>query len=206
MYSPPALTRVVAVHPGPFTGVHHARRGGIPWHGGARIAPREGRASVAQHEKGTPTDVLRAASAADLPQIACIEAAVFPEPLGLPALEQLWRAPSTRYLVAERAGAVCAYFGFQVLGPVAHVISNATHPDHRRRGLASRVLREGEHVAAAAGARWFLGEVRTSNAPQMRLLRRLGYREVGHCKHFFGNGEGAYVVMRFFDDPPPGSA
>lgn len=148
---------------------------------------------------GSPSYALRAGVRADLPEIARIEAAVFPEPLDLADLEHLWGYPGTRYLAATAGGTVCAYFGFQVLGPVAHVISNATDPTHRRRGLASRLLREGERLAASAGARWFLGEVRESNADQLRLLRHLGYQQVARCPRFFGNGEGAVLVMRFFD-------
>ena len=159
---------------------------------------------MADHDGGAPSYSLRAGVRADLPDIARIEAAVFPEPLGIADLERLWEYPGTCYLVAHAGADVCAYFGFQVLGPVAHVISNATDPGHRRRGLASRLLREGERVAAAAGARWFLGEVRESNAGQLRLLRHLGYREVAWPPAFFGNGEGAVLVMRFFQDAVSG--
>ncbi len=158
---------------------------------------------MAQADRVVPLYALRPGAARDLPEIAEIEAEVFPEPLALRDLERIWAAPGTRYVVAEGGRAVCAYFGFQVLGPVAHVVSNATHPAHRRHGLATRLLREGERVAAEAGARWFLGEVRESNAAQMRLLRRMGYREVGLCRSFFGNGESARVVLRFFDEPVP---
>jgi ribosomal-protein-alanine N-acetyltransferase len=132
----------------------------------------------------------------ELAQVAAIEALVFPEPLDLPALERLWRDPATVYVGFRAGGRLAAYFGFQVFGPTAHVISNATHPDFRRRGLGSRVLREAEPVARQRGARWYLGEVRASNAPQRRILARLGWREVGACPAFFGNGEDAVVVWR----------
>ena len=154
-------------------------------------------------EQGAAAYGIRTGEREDLAEVAAIEGAVFPEPLALPELERLWTGPGTRYLVATGGGAVCAYFGFVVLGPVAHVISNATRPEHRRRGLAGRLLREGEAVAAAAGARWFLGEVRVSNRAQLALLAALGYRQVGWCPRFFGNGEDAHIVMRFFHEAAP---
>ena len=129
-----------------------------------------------------------------LPQVAAIEAAVFPEPLDLDAVARLWARPATRYVGVVEEGRLLAYFGFEVAGPTAHVISNATHPSARRRGLASAVLRAGAEEAARLGGRWLLGEVRCSNAPQLAVLGHLGWRVVGLVPHFFGNGEDAYVV------------
>ncbi len=132
----------------------------------------------------------------DLPQVAAIEALVFPEPLSLADLRRLWDDPATSY-VGHRAGdRIAAYFGFQTSGPTAHVISNATHPDFRRQGLGGRVLQEAEPLARRRGARWFLGEVRVSNTAQLRVLHRIGWVEVGGCPAFFGNGEDAIVVWR----------
>jgi len=140
----------------------------------------------------------------DLPQVAAIETTVFPEPLGLAELSALFVDPRTTYVVFKKDDAVAAYFGFQVEGPTAHVIANATHPDYRRLRLGWRVLAEAEPIARARGARWFLGEVRTSNTPQRTLLRRLGWQEIGLCPRFFGNGEDAYVVWRLLPDPDRG--
>jgi ribosomal-protein-alanine N-acetyltransferase len=140
-----------------------------------------------------------------LPQIGAIEAAVFPEPLTLTDLLRLWLQPETLYVGYCDRGRVAAYFGFQVHGPTAHVIANATHPEYRRRGLATRLLREAEPLARARGARWFLGEVRRSNAAQRDLLRKVGWREVGLVPSFFGNGEDAYVVWRCLGEAPGGS-
>ncbi len=142
------------------------------------------------------------ARAADLPQIARLEALVFPEPMSLREVSAKSRHPATRYLVARQGSRVCAYFGFTLDPPTAHVIANATHPDHRRRGLATLLIQAGERVAAQSGARWFLGEVRRSNTVQMELLRELGWTVVGLCPRFFGNGEDAWVVWRLLPDMP----
>jgi ribosomal-protein-alanine N-acetyltransferase len=135
-----------------------------------------------------------------LPAIAAIEAAVFPEPLTLPEVLRLWLLPETVYLGFRHGGQLAAYLGFQVHGPTAHVLANATHPDYQGRGLGSRVLVEAEPFARARGARWFLGEVRRSNDRQRGILARLGWRELGVAPRFFGNGEDAVVVWRLFVD------
>lgn len=135
-------------------------------------------------------------TAGDLPEVAAIEAAVFPEPLSLANVRALFAKTTTCYLGIRRPGGLAAYFGFELQGPTAHVIANATHPAHRRLGFAARVLKAGEDAARQRGARWFLGEVRRSNLVQVEILTALGWKVVGECPQFFGNGEDAFVVWR----------
>jgi len=137
---------------------------------------------------------------AELGRVAELEALVFPEPLGLAELERLFKDPGVRFLAIREGTRLAAYFGFQVCGPTAHVIDNVTDPAFRRRGYGARILTEAEPVARALGARWFLGEVRVSNTPQLQVLRRIGWREIGLCQSFFGNGEDAIVVFRCFGE------
>jgi ribosomal-protein-alanine N-acetyltransferase len=141
--------------------------------------------------------------AQDLPAVAALEALVFPEPLALDQLARLWAREGTVYLGIREGDTLAAYFGFTIDGPTAHVVSNATHPNFRRRGYARALLEAGRQVARSRGARWFLGEVRLSNLPQLRLLTRLGWRSVAVCPRFFGNGEDAHVVFRLLEDPSP---
>ncbi len=138
----------------------------------------------------------------DLPAIAALEAAVFREPLSLAALLRLWCRPGTRYLVARRERRVCAYFGFELHGPLAHVIANATADPHRRHGLATVLVRAGGTLAARAGARWLQGEVRRSNHTQLSLLQRQGWQSLGVCPRFFGDGEDAVLVLHLLPLPP----
>lgn len=133
-----------------------------------------------------------------LPQVAEIETLVFPEPLGLSDLEHLYGLQHTCYVAFLDGRRVAAYFGFEVLGPLAHVISNATHPDYRRHGLGGQVLRLAEPYAQEMGARFFLGEVRRSNLEQQSVLHRIGWRQIAECGRFFGNGEDALLVLRVF--------
>ncbi len=142
----------------------------------------------------------------DLPQVARLERLLFPEPLGLAALLRLWARRDTHYLAVRQGREVVAYIGFQVLGPIAHTISMGVHPAHRRRGLATCLQVAADRLAARMGARWFMGEVRQSNAPQLALLHKLGWEPLGLCRRFFGNGEDAVVMwhlLRLEDDPAP---
>lgn len=133
----------------------------------------------------------------DLPQVARLEAAVFPEPFSLARLTRLWLKRNVRYIVARQQQQVAAYIGFEFLGPAAHTISMAVHPTHRRRGLATVIQLTADEVARRRGARWFFGEVRVSNVAQRRFLETLGWQRVGVAPRFFGNGEDALVVWHW---------
>ena len=130
----------------------------------------------------------------DAGAIARIEADVFPEPLSRRAVAAKMLHPGTRYVVARHPEGLAGYFGFEIHGPTAHVIANATAAAHRRKGLATVLVHAGQRIARAGGARWFLGEVRRSNGLQLEILAKLGWRHIGWSRGFFGNGEDAAVV------------
>ena len=141
-----------------------------------------------------------------LPQVRRLERTVFPEPL---ALGQLWHKfwqPEVHYLVAWDGYRVAAYFGFEVQGAAAHVISNATDPHYRRRGLGRFLLQAAENWARVAGGRYFLGEVRRSNRAQQLLLAQIGWVTVAEVTRLFGNGEDGFVVWRGLTSAGPATA
>lgn len=143
---------------------------------------------------GRDHPLVRPVAFEELAEVAAIEEAVFPQPIPWVDLAQLWLEPATCYLGIRQQDRLVAYFGFQVRGATAHVISNATHPDFRRRGLATLLLRQGAVHARRRGARWFLGAVRASNVVQLALLLKQGWRVIGTCAAFFDDGESAFVV------------
>lgn len=136
----------------------------------------------------------------DFLQIIRLERASFPEPLRLPELIRLWLMPITYYIAVKKGRTVVAYIGFQLYGPAAHTISMCIHPDYRRQGLGILVQQTADTVAAGLGARWFTGEVRVSNTPQLKMLAGMGWESIGISPAFFGNGEDAVVVWNWLHD------
>jgi ribosomal-protein-alanine N-acetyltransferase len=130
----------------------------------------------------------------ELFQVAKLEKASFPEPLGFWDLLWLWLKPITTYLVIRDGNRVISYIGFQMFGPAAHTISMCIHPDYRRQGLGMMMQQYADRIAVSRGARWFTGEVRESNTAQLRMLERLGWENIGKCPRYFGNGEDGFVV------------
>ena len=147
---------------------------------------------------GYRTFVIERLRYADIPQVAQLELRVFPEPMSRGRLQRKYRSPHTVFVAVKDRDLVIAYFGFEVCHPYAHVLANATHPDYRRLGLATFLLGSAETLARERGAKAFIGEVRLSNQPQLRVLEKIGWRVLTQIPGLFGNGETAHIVMKVF--------
>lgn len=63
------------------------------------------------------------------------------------------------------------------VGPIAGYFDLAVHPDHRRRGLATRAVGAAAAWAQAQGAAWLFCQVATANGPSRALNAGLGMEE-----------------------------
>jgi ribosomal-protein-alanine N-acetyltransferase len=71
----------------------------------------------------------------------------------------------------------------------------AVHPDHRRRGMARRLLRNALHEARGRGCRRATLEVRPSNGAALRLYRQYGFVQVGRRRNYYRDeGEDALLM------------
>ena len=94
-----------------------------------------------------------------------------------------------------------------VLGRVtldeAEVLTLATHPDHRRRGLARAALAEFLDQARARGASRAFLEVAADNAPARALYA--GWTQIGRRKGYYAQPGGpaadALVLEKRLDEP-----
>jgi ribosomal protein S18 acetylase RimI-like enzyme len=137
-----------------------------------------------------PRVQIRRAEAADLEQIAAIQATA-------PEASQ-WQAPD--YLafdcqVATLDGQIAGFVVSRSVGDQEREILNvAVRPDLRRLRIATELLR-------TEMARWpgthFL-EVRESNTGARQLYQRLGFQAVGSRPGYYENPPEAGIVMRIF--------
>jgi ribosomal-protein-alanine acetyltransferase len=74
------------------------------------------------------------------------------------------------------------------------ILNVAVHPDFRRLGIASTLLRH--EIARCPGAHFL--EVRESNAAARRLYERLGFEIVGARPEYYENPNEPGIVMRIF--------
>ncbi len=137
-----------------------------------------------------PRVQIRPAEAADLPQIAAIQATA-------PEASQ-WQAPD--YLafdcqVATLDGQIAGFVVSRSVGNQEREILNvAVRPDLRRLRIATELLRA--EMARGPGAHFL--EVRESNTGARQLYERLGFEAVGSRPGYYENPPESGIVMRIF--------
>jgi ribosomal-protein-alanine N-acetyltransferase len=113
-------------------------------------------------------------------------AMTFPRPWSEAEFAALLATPGTFATGDARAFAL----GRIVLDEV-ELLTIATHPDHRRRGLARAALAAFESTARARGAATAHLEVAAGNAPALALYDGAGYRRAGLRRGYYRTPEGA---------------
>ncbi|MGH9593832.1 MAG: GNAT family N-acetyltransferase [Bryobacteraceae bacterium] len=133
---------------------------------------------------------IRAATAADLEEIAAIQGAS-------PQAAHWAPADHLNYdcLVAVVAGRVHGFLTARETAPGEREILNlAVAPEQRRRGIARGLLQD--ELARARGS-WYL-EVRESNIAALGLYISAGFEISGRRKEYYNDPTETGVVMRFF--------
>ena len=123
--------------------------------------------------------LIREMTAADVATVADLEELSFPEPWPAAVFDKELALPRRVYLVAEEEGRVVGYGGMMLVEGDAHVMTIAVHPEHRRRGAATRLMLALIEAALARGAANLTLEVRVSNDAALGLYRKFGFSAVG---------------------------
>jgi ribosomal-protein-alanine N-acetyltransferase len=115
--------------------------------------------------------------------------------------------PWTRFWTARRQTDGAA-LGFAIAWHVAdelHVLSIATAPAERCRGVGTALMRVAIAYAASQRVRLILLEVRRSNRPALRLYRQLGFTVLGMRPKYYANNDEDALEMVLALDPATGS-
>ncbi|MDY6893269.1 MAG: GNAT family N-acetyltransferase [Chloroflexota bacterium] len=87
--------------------------------------------------------------------------------------------PENNLFVAETEGAIAGSLDIVVELGIGRVVANClVHPQHRRRGLATRLLREAEQRASEMEARVVQGSIAEGNVAAKNLLSGLSFNYV----------------------------
>ena len=77
-----------------------------------------------------------------------------------------------------------------------HITTIGVAPEHRRRGLAQKMLRHVEEALQNREMATVSLEVRVSNIAAQSLYRSLGYTIVQRLNNYYNNGEDAYLMVK----------
>ncbi|MBZ5611489.1 MAG: GNAT family N-acetyltransferase [Acidobacteriia bacterium] len=137
-----------------------------------------------------PRFQMRPAQATDIPELAAIQATA-PEASQWHPGDYLAFDCQVAMLEGRIAGFVVSR---RVSDREREILNVAVHPDHRRLGIATELLRL--EMARWLGAHFL--EVRESNTPARRLYEQLGFEIAGTRPGYYENPPETGIVMRIF--------
>lgn len=101
------------------------------------------------------------------------------------------------YRISSASGEMVAFaFVMESENGSAHLTTIGVAPEHRRRGLAERLLRHIESAVRARKLGTIMLEVRVGNDGAQELYRRNGYTIVQRVNKYYTNGEDCYLMMK----------
>ncbi|MGE4263749.1 MAG: ribosomal protein S18-alanine N-acetyltransferase [Desulfovibrio sp.] len=104
-------------------------------------------------------------------------------------------------------GMLLAYLAFSLIAGEMEVMNIATHPAHRRKGFAARLLGKALELARLKMAQQAFLEVRRSNLGAIDLYQKFGFIQVGARKHYYpDNNEDALLFRLDFPAPECGAS
>ena len=129
-------------------------------------------------------------------QVAELEKLCFSDPWSENSVASELNNPLSLWLVALEEERVAGYVGSQSVMGESDMMNVAVHPDHRRQGIAEKlVLSLVEELKAAQNHSLTL-EVRASNAPAIALYEKLGFRQVGLRPKYYRNPREDALILR----------
>lgn len=135
---------------------------------------------------------IRPATHTDLPAIAAIEGASFPDPWAAESLEAYLADSRALLLVADDPEPI----GFVIArlepsgrtGPALHIHDLAVAPPCRRRGAGTALLNEVIAIAREQGVPRVRLEVRVQNKTAQVFYARLGFKVVQRLPRYYEDG------------------
>lgn len=77
-----------------------------------------------------------------------------------------------------------------------HITTIGVAPEHRRRGLANRLLAHAENALRARGVNTVMLEVRVGNRAAQNLYRRFDYATMQRLVKYYNNGEDGFLMVK----------
>ena len=91
-------------------------------------------------------------------------------------------------------GPVVGFASYWLVHDELHLLNLAAHPDHRRRGIGTLLMRHLIAVARGRNCRYVTLEVRRGNHAAQALYQRHGFEAMGLRARYYSDGEDAIVM------------
>ncbi len=128
-------------------------------------------------------------------QMAELEKLCFPDPWSENLFFDLLSNPLAVYFVALINGKVIGYAGMYHILSEGQIMNVATHPEHRRKGVAEKLFGELLEYAEDNDIEEMSLEVRSENLSAIALYEKLGFEKVGIRKNYYSSPHDDAVLM-----------
>ena len=131
-----------------------------------------------------------------VPAVAALENCCFCDPWSEKSVAGELKNDLSLWLVAVEEGEVAGYVGSQTVLGETDMMNVAVSPDHRRRGIAERLITALVEALRERGSHCLTLEVRASNAPAIGLYEKLGFSQVGRRPNYYRNPREDALILR----------
>ena len=141
---------------------------------------------------------IRKMEKADLPQVMKIEEEAYGEHHWSKDsfCNELENNLSVYFSAVDENGDLVGYLGAWLIFEEAHITTIAVKPDHKKQGIADRLMIELIDVCYNNMVKFITLEVRVSNIPALGLYSKWGFKDVGVRKGYYqDNNEDALIMF-----------
>jgi ribosomal-protein-alanine N-acetyltransferase len=136
-----------------------------------------------------------------LEALAQLEKLCFSNPWSYGSLYEELQNPAAAFFTAELGGRPVGYAGMTYVLDEGYIANVAVHPDFRRRGVATALLKKLYDFALEKGLAMLTLEVRASNLDAIKIYENAGFVRAGVRRGFYENPrEDALIMTKFFND------
>jgi len=150
--------------------------------------------------------MIRPAEGSDAAGVYAVEKECFPDPYPAVLLDDLIEKEQSRFFVAVEHGKIIGYTVATSDGTDGHIVSVAVDPRHRRRGIGRALLWTVTKKLTEEGVAEIHLEVRKGNAAGISFYEGMGFRRISEIKHYYVDGEDAWVLRRPTEPPSSSSS
>ena len=138
---------------------------------------------------------IRRSTPRDAAAIAALEAEIFSDPWSERDICDTICTEGAMCYSAIKDGVPVAYIIGRIIAPEAEIYRIATHPEHRGRGIAYRLLDYAVKTERGRGLERLFLEVRSKNLAALSLYRAYGFEKIGIRKNYYKNPDDDAIVM-----------
>jgi ribosomal-protein-alanine N-acetyltransferase len=110
-------------------------------------------------------------------------------------LSEVREKEASFFVVAKLENRIIGYGGFWLIVDEAHLVNLAVHPDCRRQGIGTQIMRYLLNLAKQLGAKRATLEVRASNKIAQKFYAKFGFVTIALRKKYYPDTKEDAVIM-----------